>query len=57
MKKPLQDGMTLATSNWGSPSIDMEWLDGETGCRGQCGGNPGAYTVSNLQYNLPGYKA
>lgn len=48
MKKPLEDGMTLATANWGNPRVDMEWLDGETGCHGSCGGSPGAFTVSNL---------
>jgi hypothetical protein len=48
LKNPLNDGMNLATSNWGSPNINMEWLDGETGCQGNCGGFPGAYTVSNL---------
>lgn len=47
--------MTLATTNWGNPNVSMEWLDGETGCQGKCEGNPGAYTVSNLKYNLPGY--
>ena len=47
--------MTLATTNWGNPNVNMEWLDGETGCQGKCEGNPGAYTVSNLKYNLPGY--
>jgi len=48
MTKPLQDGMTLLSSNWGNPRNDMKWLDGETGCAGTCGGLPGGFSVSNL---------
>jgi hypothetical protein len=32
MKKPIEDGMTMAISNWGDVGTDMSWLDGNTGC-------------------------
>ena len=52
MKGPLESGMALVSSNWGGPNIDMSWLDGETGCGGNCGGQP-SFTVSHIKYNLP----
>ena len=52
MKGPLESGMALVSSNWGGPNIDMSWLDGETGCGGNCSGQP-SFTVSHVKYNLP----
>jgi len=52
MRGAIKDGMTLVSSNWGGPSIDMSWLDGETGCQGNCGGSP-SFSVTNIKYNTP----
>ena len=49
MKKPIEDGMTMAISNWGDIGQDMSWLDGDTGCKESCGNNP-SVTVSNIVY-------
>lgn len=41
MKHSLGSGrMTMAISNWGQHHSDMEWLDGDTGCQGECNNNP-----------------
>jgi len=37
-------GIVFAASLWGGPGIDMNWLDGMTGCGGQC--NLGASKVT-----------
>lgn len=50
MRGAIKDGMTLVSSNWGGPNIDMSWLDGETGCQGNCSGSP-SFSVSNISYN------
>jgi len=39
VKDDLARGMTFAMSNWGSDWNTMKWLDGNTGCGGNCG-NP-----------------
>jgi hypothetical protein len=52
MRGPISRGMTLVSSNWGGPTIDMSWLDGETGCHGNCGGSP-SFSVSHIKYNTP----
>jgi len=33
---PAFDGMVFAAALWGSPDIDMGWLDGMTGCKDKC---------------------
>merc|ERR1711962_943997 len=30
------DGIVFSASLWGGPDIDMSWLDGMTGCQGEC---------------------
>jgi hypothetical protein len=32
----IKDGMVFSASLWGSPDINMDWLDGMTGCQGSC---------------------
>jgi hypothetical protein len=49
MSKPLRDGMTTSVTNWGSSSIDMSWLDQETGCQEACSNDP-TIGISNLVY-------
>ena len=49
MTKPIKDGMTMAISNWGDVGTDMSWLDGDTGCKENCGGDPTVY-VTNIVY-------
>ena len=36
MTKHLKNGFVFITSLWGAPDIDMNWLDGMTGCKGVC---------------------
>ena len=40
MGNAIAQGMTMSVSNWGQPGLSMSWLDGETGCQGNCGGIP-----------------
>lgn len=49
VKDNLSSNMALAISNWGEEYKTMEWLDGETGCKGVCDNNP-VYTVKNIKY-------
>jgi len=49
MKKPIEDGMTMAISNWGDAKSDMSWLDGDTGCKENCVNDP-TVSVSNIVY-------
>ena len=32
--------MTIVLSNWGSDYNGMSWLDGDSGCGGDCRNNP-----------------
>merc|ERR1719263_618931 len=41
--------MAMAISNWGDVGQDMSWLDGDTGCKENCAGDP-TVTVSNIVY-------
>ena len=49
MKDAIEQGMTLAISNWGQPGLSMSWLDGDTGCTEWCGNDPTVF-VSNIKY-------
>ncbi len=51
MDHALDFGMNLVFSSWGGgDGKDMKWLDGKTGCPGQCEGtNAGTSTFSNFQ--------
>ena len=40
--------MVITMSNWGSDYETMKWLDGETGCKGNCDNNPNI-TISNIK--------
>jgi len=44
------DGMVFSASLWGGPGIDMGWLDGMTGCWGDCdiGGSSVTFSGFNL---------
>jgi hypothetical protein len=53
MTDALKEGMTVAISNWGGPGIDMSWLDGNTGCKGDCSNSPDVMW-SNIEYTLAG---
>lgn len=48
LNEPLQDGMNLVISNWGSTNKDMQWLDGDTNCKGDCDQNPTVF-IKNLE--------
>lgn len=43
-------GMVFSASLWGGPGIDMGWLDGMTGCWGDC--NLGGSSVTFSEFNL-----
>ena len=41
-------GMVFSASLWGGPGINMDWLDGMTGCWGDCHIESNAVTFSNF---------
>lgn len=47
MGRNVADGMTVAISSWGTNYGGMSWLDGDTGCGGDCYGNP-TQKISNV---------
>ena len=47
MQQALNYGMTMVLSYWGSSYSTMQWLDGMTGCQGDCPGT-GLFTVSDI---------
>ena len=47
MGKDVEKGMTAAISSWGTAYGGMSWLDGDTGCSGDCHGNP-THKISNV---------
>lgn len=50
MTDAIKNGMTLAMSNWGSTHEGMAWLDGDTGCQGDCD-MPDVF-FSNIEYTV-----
>ena len=44
MVGPLEAGMAFTISNWGDDYGKMQWLDGDTGCSGNCGGGNSHYS-------------
>jgi hypothetical protein len=44
------EGIVFSASLWGGPDIDMNWLDGMTGCQGQC--NLDASSVTFKKFGL-----
>lgn len=34
------NGMTISISSWGGSYSDLSWLDGDTGCSGDCTNSP-----------------
>jgi len=51
MTDALKNGMTVAISNWDAGPNGMSWLDGETGCHGDCANMPDV-KWSNITYTL-----
>ena len=43
------DGTVFTASMWGGPNINMDWLDGMTGCQGSCNLDSQSVTFSNFQ--------
>ena len=43
------DGMVFTASLWGGGGIDMGWLDGMTGCWGDCNIDGASVTFSNFE--------
>merc|ERR1712158_238012 len=42
-------GIVFSASLWGGPGIDMSWLDGMTGCQGECNIQETSVTFKNFQ--------
>lgn len=49
---PAFDGMVFTAMLWGGAGIDMSWLDGMTGCEGECGMYDGVVSVSFSNFEL-----
>eukprot|EP01084_Bolivina_argentea_P073720 133768_1 len=47
MKKALDYGMVIVMSYWGGSYTEMSWLDGMTGCKGNCDGS-GTLKISDI---------
>ena len=43
------EGIVFSASLWGGPGIDMSWLDGMTGCQGECNIQETSVTFKNFQ--------
>ena len=43
------DGMVFSASLWGGGGIDMGWLDGMTGCWGDCNIDSNSVSFSNFK--------
>ena len=41
-------GIVFSASLWGGPDIDMNWLDGMTGCQGTCNLGESSVTFKNF---------
>lgn len=53
IKGDLSRNMALAVSSWGGPYSDMSWLDGDTGCGGDCNNSP-TLVIKNIEYTSGG---
>ena len=42
------NGIVFVASLWGGPGVDMNWLDGMTGCGGQCNIAGSSVTFKNF---------
>ena len=42
-------GMVFSASLWGGGGIDMGWLDGMTGCGGECNIDGSSVTMTNFE--------
>ena len=42
------NGIVFSASLWGGPGIDMNWLDGMTGCGGECNIGGSSVTFKNF---------
>ena len=42
------DEIVFSATLWGGPGIDMSWLDGMTGCTGECNIADSSVTFSNF---------
>jgi len=49
MTDTLKKGMVLTMSLWGGSYETMEWLDGMTGCTGDCNATTDHVTFSNFK--------
>lgn len=50
MQEQMKEGMVPVMSLWGSDYDDMAWLDGNTGCVGDCSNLDGVeVTLSNFK--------
>ena len=43
------DNMVWSGSLWGGGGIDMGWLDGMTGCQGECNIDSASVTMTNFE--------
>jgi hypothetical protein len=44
----IEGGVVFSASLWGGANINMDWLDGMTGCQGTCDMNNSSVTFSNF---------
>jgi len=47
------DSMVFTASLWGGGGIDMNWLDGMTGCGGECNIDGSSVTMTNFELYAP----
>ena len=47
------DNMVFTASLWGGGGIDMGWLDGMTGCQGECNIDGASVTMTNFELYAP----
>lgn len=51
MGTQISEGMVFSASLWGAADINMDWLDGMTGCQGTCDMQNSSVTFSNFALN------
>jgi len=49
MGEQIEGGMVFAASLWGGPDINMDWLDGMTGCSGTCNMDNSSVSFSDFR--------
>ena len=47
------DNMVFTASLWGGGGINMDWLDGMTGCGGECNIDGASVTMTNFELYAP----